>query len=158
MIFYGRYGNSCGTAFSKNDYCNKHRQFDNFRPYLKDRPTQPWTEFSINKRDNDGNNSNKEKTESNTEKTEKREKTEKTKTKSKQRKNRKYSRINKHIKLSRQSLKVLLVLLLNTHTRLKLNQEPVAIKKNKLISKPKKILEKNVQACGHIRIFAKNNE
>lgn len=49
MTFYGRFGNSCGIPFLKDEYCDKHIQFDNYRPYLKDRPTQPWTAFTINK-------------------------------------------------------------------------------------------------------------
>ena len=49
MSFIGRYGNSCGIAFNKEDFCKKHRQWENFCPYLKNRPSQPWTEFSITK-------------------------------------------------------------------------------------------------------------
>ena len=33
--------------FVKDEFCKKHRQYYKFCPYLKDRPTQPWTEFSI---------------------------------------------------------------------------------------------------------------
>jgi hypothetical protein len=47
MSFVARYGNSCGIPFIKDDFCKKHRQYYKFCPYLKDRPTQPWTEFSI---------------------------------------------------------------------------------------------------------------
>jgi hypothetical protein len=47
MSFVGRFGNSCGTAFDKNEFCNKHRQWANFRPYLNDRPSQPWSLFTI---------------------------------------------------------------------------------------------------------------
>ena len=46
MTFIGRYGNSCGTAFNKEEFCKKHRQWENFCPYLKNRPSQPWTEFT----------------------------------------------------------------------------------------------------------------
>ena len=49
MSFIGRFGNSCGIPFNKDEYCKKHRQFINFCPYLKDRPSEPWTEFSIDK-------------------------------------------------------------------------------------------------------------
>jgi hypothetical protein len=49
MTFYGRYGNSCGMAFNKDEFCKKHIQFANYRDYLKDRPTQPWTKFTIHK-------------------------------------------------------------------------------------------------------------
>ena len=47
MAFYGRFGNSCGIPFHKDEFCNQHRQWDNQRPYLLDRPTQPWTYFTI---------------------------------------------------------------------------------------------------------------
>ena len=47
MGFFGRFGNSCGTPFVKKEFCNKHIQYDNFCPYLKDRPSQPWTYFTI---------------------------------------------------------------------------------------------------------------
>jgi hypothetical protein len=50
MSFISRWGNSCGTPFIKDDYCKKHRQWENFAPYLKDRLTQQWTEFSITKK------------------------------------------------------------------------------------------------------------
>jgi hypothetical protein len=47
MAFVGRFGNSCGIPFDKNKFCDKHIQWNIFRPYLLDRPTQPWVEFSI---------------------------------------------------------------------------------------------------------------
>jgi len=47
MSFVGRFGNSCGIAFIKDEFCKKHRQWDKFCPYLKDRPCEPWTEFTI---------------------------------------------------------------------------------------------------------------
>jgi len=47
MTFVGRYGNSCGIAFKASDFFKKHRQFYKFEPYVKDRPSQPWTEFTI---------------------------------------------------------------------------------------------------------------
>jgi hypothetical protein len=47
MKFIGRFGNSCGMPFVASDFCDKHIQYNMFRPYLKDRPSQPWTEFSI---------------------------------------------------------------------------------------------------------------
>ena len=46
MGFIGRFGNSCGIPFVKDDFCKKHRQYNNFSPYLKDRPSEPWTEFT----------------------------------------------------------------------------------------------------------------
>ena len=47
MSFIGRFGNSCGISFDKEEFCKKHRQYEKFCPYLKDRPTEPWTEFAI---------------------------------------------------------------------------------------------------------------
>ena len=47
MSFIGRFGNSCGIAFNKTEFCKTHRQWEKFCPYLKDRPSEPWTEFSI---------------------------------------------------------------------------------------------------------------
>ena len=49
MSFIGRFGNSCGIPFNKDEFCKKHRQWEKFCPYLKDRPSQPWTEFTITK-------------------------------------------------------------------------------------------------------------
>jgi hypothetical protein len=46
MGFIGRFGNSCGTPFIKDEFCKKHRQYYKFCPYLKDRPSEPWTEFT----------------------------------------------------------------------------------------------------------------
>jgi hypothetical protein len=51
MSFVARYGNSCGIPFKKDEYFKKHRQWAKFQPYVNDRLTQPWTEFSINKQD-----------------------------------------------------------------------------------------------------------
>jgi len=47
MSFVGRYGNACGIPFIKDEFCKQHRQYENFCPYLKDRITRPWTEFSV---------------------------------------------------------------------------------------------------------------
>jgi|UniRef100_A0A6C0D8J0 hypothetical protein len=47
MSFMGRWGNSCGTPFIANEFCNKRRQWAYLLPYLHDRPSQPWTLFSI---------------------------------------------------------------------------------------------------------------
>jgi hypothetical protein len=47
MSFMGRFGNSCGIPFIKDDFFKKHRQWEKFSPYIKDRPSQPWAEFSI---------------------------------------------------------------------------------------------------------------
>jgi hypothetical protein len=45
MGFIGRFGNSCGTAFDKDKFCKEHIQYANFCSFLKNRPSQPWTEF-----------------------------------------------------------------------------------------------------------------
>jgi hypothetical protein len=47
MSFSGRFGNSCGTPFIADDFFKKHRQWDIFKPYIKDRPSAPWTDFAI---------------------------------------------------------------------------------------------------------------
>jgi len=47
MSFIGRFGNSCGIPFNKDEFCKKHRQYYKFCPYLHDRPSEPWTEFTI---------------------------------------------------------------------------------------------------------------
>ena len=46
MTICGRYGNSCGTPFITKEFIKKHRQYKIFEPYLKDRPSQPWTELT----------------------------------------------------------------------------------------------------------------
>jgi hypothetical protein len=46
MGFAARFGSSCGTAFKKDEFCKKHTQWAMFAPYLKDRPSQPWTDFA----------------------------------------------------------------------------------------------------------------
>jgi hypothetical protein len=47
MSFCLRFGNSCGTPFLKDEFCNLNRQWEYLRPYLNDRPQQPWTDFTI---------------------------------------------------------------------------------------------------------------
>ena len=47
MSFELIYGNSCGTPFVKDEYCDTYKQWDYLRPYLHDRPKQPWTIFTI---------------------------------------------------------------------------------------------------------------
>lgn len=62
MSFIGRFGNSCGIPFIAKEFFKKHRQWANFAPYVLDRPSQPWTEFSIdkqNKLQKNKNNTNK---------------------------------------------------------------------------------------------------
>lgn len=48
MSFVAKFGSSCDVPFNKDEFCKKHRQYEKFCPYLKNRPVQPWTEFSIN--------------------------------------------------------------------------------------------------------------
>jgi len=47
MSFSLRWGNSCGIPFDKNKFCDDHREWDYLRPYLEDRPQQPWTTFTV---------------------------------------------------------------------------------------------------------------
>jgi len=47
MGFYMRWGNSCGIPFNAKEYCDLNRQWSHLEPYLRDRPTQPWTFFTI---------------------------------------------------------------------------------------------------------------
>jgi hypothetical protein len=47
MSFCLRWGNSCGTPFDKTKFCEEHREWAYLKPYLEDRPQQPWTIFSI---------------------------------------------------------------------------------------------------------------
>jgi hypothetical protein len=47
MSFSLRWGNSCGIPFDKNKFCDEHREWAYLRPYLEDRPQQPWTTFTI---------------------------------------------------------------------------------------------------------------
>lgn len=42
MKFLARWGNACGTDFKKDEFCDKHRQWEYQRAYLEDRLTQPW--------------------------------------------------------------------------------------------------------------------
>ncbi len=51
MTICGRFGNSCGTPFIVEEFIKKNRQYEIFKPYLLDRPSQPWTNFSsLNKK------------------------------------------------------------------------------------------------------------
>ncbi|MFY7729899.1 MAG: C45 family autoproteolytic acyltransferase/hydrolase [Flavobacterium sp.] len=47
MAFIGKFGSSCDIPFDKERFCKQHRQYEKFCPYLKDRPSYPWTEFSV---------------------------------------------------------------------------------------------------------------
>ena len=52
MSFSGRFGNSCGTPFKADEFFKKHRQWEIFKPYIKDRPSAPWTDFAISDKSN----------------------------------------------------------------------------------------------------------
>ena len=45
MMICGRFGNSCGTPFIKDEYFKNNRQFEMYEPYIFDRPSQPWTDL-----------------------------------------------------------------------------------------------------------------
>lgn len=47
MSFLLRWGNSCGTPFSKDKFCQENREWAYLKDYLEDRPHQPWTTFAI---------------------------------------------------------------------------------------------------------------
>jgi hypothetical protein len=49
MSFLARWGSSCGLPFDVKAYCQKNIIFADQQPYLHDRPSQPWTEFTITK-------------------------------------------------------------------------------------------------------------
>jgi hypothetical protein len=49
MSFSGRFGNSCGIPFVADKFFKEHRQYEKFAPYVFDRPSEPWTDFSIEK-------------------------------------------------------------------------------------------------------------
>ena len=49
MYICGRFGNSCGTPFLKDEYFKNNRQFEIYEPYIFDRPSQPWTEIPFSK-------------------------------------------------------------------------------------------------------------
>jgi hypothetical protein len=50
MSIIARWGTSCGTSFNKKKFFENHTQWSDQEPYVLDRPTQPWTIFSINKK------------------------------------------------------------------------------------------------------------
>jgi len=47
MAFAVRWGSSCGTPFNKTEFCKRNIICAIQEPYLHDRPSQPWTEFTI---------------------------------------------------------------------------------------------------------------
>jgi hypothetical protein len=48
MQLWGRWGSSCGMGFYKDAFCDRNMIWDTYRPYLHDRPPQPWTLFGVN--------------------------------------------------------------------------------------------------------------
>jgi len=48
MSFLLRYGNSCGMKFDKEQFIQKHRQWDYLAPFLKTRLPMEWSLFSCN--------------------------------------------------------------------------------------------------------------
>ena len=49
MGFMARWGTSCGIPFDKTEFCQRNIIWAIQEPYLHDRPSQPWTEFTIHK-------------------------------------------------------------------------------------------------------------
>ena len=47
MSFWARYGSSCGKPFICDTFFKKHPQWLHLKPYLFDRPRQPWTVFNM---------------------------------------------------------------------------------------------------------------
>ena len=45
MTFMARWGSACGTAFSASEFLREHPQYDWMSGLMKDRPSEPWTEF-----------------------------------------------------------------------------------------------------------------
>jgi len=45
MSFAARWGSACGMAFDAQAYLTAHPQFDWMENYLKNRPSEPWTQF-----------------------------------------------------------------------------------------------------------------
>jgi hypothetical protein len=50
LSFWARWGNSSGMPFVASEYLEKNPQWDYLDGYLKDRPTQPWTMFTVDYR------------------------------------------------------------------------------------------------------------
>jgi hypothetical protein len=47
LSFSARWGNSSGMDFIAQDFFNEHPQWNYLDGYLKDRPEEPWTVFTI---------------------------------------------------------------------------------------------------------------
>jgi len=45
MTFMARWGSACGMAFDAKKFLDEHPQYDWMSSILKDRPSEPWTEF-----------------------------------------------------------------------------------------------------------------
>jgi hypothetical protein len=63
MQFLARWGNACGIEFKKDDFCNRHAQWNYQRAYLEDRLNEPWvicTSVNISKSSSDMNTAIKE--------------------------------------------------------------------------------------------------
>jgi hypothetical protein len=50
MSFAARWGSACGRAFDAKQFLQDHPQFDWLDGLLKDRPSQPWVEFTADER------------------------------------------------------------------------------------------------------------
>jgi hypothetical protein len=48
MSFVARWGTPSGMPFDASAFLTAHPQWNNLAGYLKDRPTQPWTQFKAN--------------------------------------------------------------------------------------------------------------
>lgn len=46
MGLHSRWGSSCGLPFIAKEFCDRHTQWADQLPYLKDRPAEDWTFFS----------------------------------------------------------------------------------------------------------------
>jgi len=47
MSFIARWGAACGMAFDTKEFIKRNIVWEEQEPYLLDRPTQPWTEFTV---------------------------------------------------------------------------------------------------------------
>ena len=50
LSLWARWGNSSGMPFVASEYLEEHPQWDYLEGYLEDRPTQPWTVFTVDYR------------------------------------------------------------------------------------------------------------
>jgi hypothetical protein len=47
MSFEAKFGNSCNIPFIADKFFKEHRQYEKFKPYIKDRPIKQWTYFTV---------------------------------------------------------------------------------------------------------------